>query len=196
MVPSVEQLRETYKQYADDKLIQLATREAAKLRPEALVVLKEEITARGIPDDIYNSDSALKKITESQLNEYCTLLRSQLCPICSSSSQKLNAAKTGKVISAVFITRYEKKNIIACPDCLDKANQKALYASVFLGWWGIPWGIIRTINAIILNNKSLKENRMNGPNPALISIITSNAGKLELIKNDPGMVRSFISHLN
>lgn len=64
--------------------------------------------------------------------------------MCKSTEEKLNATATASVNSFIIITNYEKDLRIACPICLNKANNKAMLKAALLGWWGFPWGIIRT----------------------------------------------------
>jgi hypothetical protein len=69
---------------------------------------------------------------------------------------------TSEVISFIVFTQYKKKIKVGCGHCLDKANENALIKSTVLGWWGLPWGIIRTPGAISTNLKSKRTNPLAG----------------------------------
>jgi len=141
MEPSLDQLKKNYEKFDDNKLIRIATEEAAGLRPEAVLLIKQIIKERGLSEDITKGiDVQLQEIDDETLLEYTELLRGLPCPVCKSTEEKLNATMTGSVISFIIMTNYEKELKVACPDCLDKANNKAMIKSALLGWWGFPWG--------------------------------------------------------
>ena len=83
--------------------------------------------------------------------------------------------------------------MIGSPDALDKANTNALIKTAILGWWGIPWGIIRTIQAINLNIKNKRSNRVDGPNDYLRSFVLSRVGQIEAFKDNPNKLAEIIS---
>src|SRR5687768_1502959 len=135
MLPNLKELRETYESFDDSKLIRLATEEASELRPEAVELLKQIIKERGLSEDILKGiDVQIQEIDNEKLLEYAELLRGLPCPVCRSTNEKLNATMTGIAISFIIFTNYEKELKIACPDCLDKANNKAIVKSALLGW--------------------------------------------------------------
>ena len=88
-------------------------------------------------------------------------------------------------MSVIFITQSERKVIIACPDELDKANNDAITRTALLGWWGIPWGPIRSIRAFIRNERAKKTNRIEGPNSYLRHFVLARIGQIEAYKNEP-----------
>ena len=112
------------------------------------------------------------------------MLRGLHCPSCGSNEQALNGTMVGTVMSFVVMTRYTKKFKIACPSCLDKANNSALATTALLGWWGLPWGIIRSVQAIGRNVKSKRSNHADGPNDYLRSFTLSNIGQVKLYEGN------------
>ena len=193
MEPGIAELRKNYERFNDDKLIRLATEQATMLRPEALDVLKQVIKERGLSENINSGiEAQLRVADEASLLEYCNLLRNLSCPVCNSSSFKLNATITGTVVSFIVFTNYEKKLVIACPNCLNKQNNDALTKSLLFGWWGIPWGIVRTIQALIFNTKMQKQNNQMEANDVLKSFVRSKVGKIEMNKNNQKELQSLI----
>ena len=69
----------------------------------------------------------------------------------------------------------------------------ALIKTVILGWWGFPWGIIRTIQAIGINTKNKNTNDQQEPNDFLRSFVISNIGQIEAYKNDKEKLLALIS---
>ncbi len=76
---------------------------------------------------------------------------------------------------------------------MDKANNNALTTSLALGWWGIPWGIIRTIQAINQNLKSKKTNDSIEPNDYLRNFVLTKVGQFETYRNDKEKLQRIIS---
>jgi len=187
-------VRETYEKMTDEEVIRNATQDAAGLTPEARDVVKAEIRKRGLNVGILNAvDAQNKQYTIGEIDQYCELVRSLDCPVCGSSENKLNATVTGQVFSFIVITRYEKRVKIACPDCLDKANSEALFMTAAFGWWGLPWGIIRSIQSIILNLRSKRTNRSTTPNDYLRGVTLGKIGQIEVYKEDKDQLQQLIA---
>src|SRR5688572_20316540 len=127
MEPNLNDLRKNYERFSDDKLIRIATEEGPGLRPEALALLREIIQERGLSEDIQKGiDAQFEDFDPHTLNAHAELLRNLPCPHCGSGKEKLNATLTTTVVSMVVMTQYEKEFKIACPDCLDEANNHAM----------------------------------------------------------------------
>lgn len=196
MEPSITELRKNYESLPDDKIIRLASEEARSLRPEALELLKQIIKERGLSADVTNSiDAQSKKITEDILLEYTELLRGLPCPVCNTADDKLNATITGTVISFILMTSYRKEVKIACPACLNKLNNNAIIKSALLGWWGLPWGIFRTPQALILNNKMKKQNNLQEANGVFKSFVLQRIGRIEANRNNPSGLNDIIQYI-
>jgi hypothetical protein len=196
MEPGIEELRKNYEKFDDRKLIRIASEEASGLRPEALELVKTIIKERGLSEQIIKAiDVQTGKITEAQLLEYAELLRKLPCPICNGAFEKLNATLTATVISFVVMTNYSKKVKIGCPECLDKQNNNAMIKSALLGWWGFPWGLVRTPQALILNNKRKKLNHLDGPNDLFKSFVLGRVGRIEANRKNPSELEYIINYI-
>lgn len=190
----IQIVRENYQRMSDDELVRIATQDAAGLTPEAQEVIREEIEKRKLDTNIIKGVQAQNKsYTEEEIDEYCNLARNLSCPKCGSNSENLNGTMTSDVMSFIIFTYYERKLKVACPDCLDEANNNALIKTIILGWWGIPWGFIRTIQAIGHNIKSKRTNRLETPNDHLRSFVLSNIGQFETYKKDNEKLQQIIS---
>ena len=81
MAVSEAALKENYRRYSDDKLLRIAAEDATKLRPEALVLLKEELHTRGLGETAEKIVAAQFRVfSEEEIAEYCELLQAQPCP--------------------------------------------------------------------------------------------------------------------
>jgi hypothetical protein len=197
MQPDIEQLKTTYKNLSDDKLTRLAITEAASLRPEALDLLKAEIKSRGLDEGIMNGVNVQLTTPESlAIDSYISLIRNQPCPVCSSTAQPLNAIVIGSVKSFIILTHYKKKLMIACPSCLQQANQRATSSTALMGWWGLPWGIIRTSQALFRNMKANKVIRTDEPSDKLISFVKTNVGVIESVRKNNHSLQVMLDSVN
>jgi hypothetical protein len=197
MQPDIEQLKTTYKNLSDDKLTRLAITEAASLRPEALDLLKAEIKSRGLDEGIMNGVNVQLTTPDSlAIDSYISLIRNQPCPVCSSTAQPLNAIVIGSVKSFIILTHYKKKLMIACPSCLQQANQRATASTALMGWWGLPWGIIRTSQALFRNMKANKVIRTDEPPDKLISFVKTNVGVIESVRKNNHSLQVMLDSVN
>lgn len=186
-------VREHYQAMSDNELKRLAIEDLAGLTDEAQAIVKDEIVRRGFDLNLVKGVVAQnKQYTIDEINEYCRILQQLKCPHCGESSGKLNATLTSEVMSFVFITQHRKKLIVACADCLNKANNKALIKSILLGWWGIPWGIIRTIQAINTNLKSKNAIDQEMPNDYFREFALSRIGNIEVSKNNKEQLQNIL----
>jgi hypothetical protein len=187
-------VQEQYEKMSNKELIYVVTQNARGLTPEALAIAKNEINKRGLNPRLSMAlDVQNKTHTIEEIDAYCNLINNLNCPICDSGADKLNATLTAEVMSFIILTQYKEKIHIGCPGCLDKLNNAALSKTIALGWWGFPWGIIRSIKAIAVNIKSKRSNHMGSPNEFLRSFILSNIGQLEAYKGDRTNLRQVIS---
>ena len=193
MAVSEADLKENYRRLPDSKLLRIASESATKLRPEALELLKEELRTRGLAETAEKAiEVQFKVVSEADIAEYCALLQALPCPVCRSTAQPLNATLTSKVMSFLVLTTWKKQLAIACPTCLDKLNRDASTSSALLGWWGFPWGVIRTVQALIANGKMLKNNHAPHPNDLLKSFVAGNVGRIETVRNSPADLQALI----
>lgn len=190
----IEFVRATYQRMTDDEVVRILTQEAAGLTPEAIEMVKEEVKRRNLDPNILNGITAQRKsYTVEEIDKYCDLIQLLPCPINGSTAFPLNATVTYEAKSYIFMTHYSKKILIGSPDALDKANKDALIRSVLLGWWGFPWGIIRTVQAIVGNLNNRKTNHTDTPNDFLRSFVLSRIGEIETYKNDKEKLLAIIT---
>jgi len=180
MAVSEAALQENYRRLSNDRLLRLAAQDAAKLRPEALLLLRAELAARGLATLADNAIAAqLRVVSEEEILAYCQVLRAQPCPVCQSVARPLNATRTSKVMSMLVLTIWDKKLTIACPPCLDKHNREGSLLSGLLGWWGVPWGVLRTAQALRANRGMAALNNLPYPNDLLKEFVVRNVGAIE-----------------
>ncbi len=190
----IQFVRETYQKMSDKDLTRVLTQDAKGLTPEALEVVQAEVKRRNLnPAIVKGVEAQQKTYTLAEIDAYCALIQQLPCPATGSTEEKLNATLTAEVMSFILFTQYKKKIVVGSPATLDKANNAALAKSALLGWWGFPWGIIRTIQAIGINLNNKKTNRQETPNDFLRSFVASKIGQIETYKDNRDMLRTIIS---
>ena len=190
----IQFVKQSYLRMTDEELIRTATNDVSGLTPEALEVVLEEIKHRNIDTNIANAVRAQNKnYTIEDIDKYCDLIRNLSCPTCGGTNEKLNGTMTSEVMSLILVTHYRQKLKVACPRCLDKVNESAMIITALLGWWGIPWGFIRTIKAIRENIKSKKKHHDESANDYLRSFALAKVGQLERYKDDKIKIQQIIS---
>lgn len=189
----IELVRENYQQMSNEELISIATQDATGMTPEAQQILKEEIVKRKLDESMIQSVDEQNKIyTAEEIEYYCELARSLACPVCGISSSKLNGSLTSTVMSVIIFTQYSQSVKIACPECLDKANNSALSFTRIFGWWAIPSGVAKTIKAIEINKKSKTTNHLDTPNEYLRKYVFANIRQFERYKDDKQKLQELI----
>lgn len=186
-------VQQSYQRMPDDELIRIATTDAHGLTPEAIAIVKEEIRKRGLNANIARGiEAQTKTYTIEDIDRYCDIICKLSCPTCGNDTQRLNATLTGEVISFVILTNYRTSIQLGCPGCLHKANNDALMKTVLLGWWGIPWGIIRTIHSIILNVRNKRLSHTAEHTEYLRTYALNRIGELEAYKDDKEQLQQIV----
>lgn len=100
---------------------------------------------------------------------------------------------TAEVMSFILFTHYQKKIIVGSPKSLNKKNLSAIIKTLLLGWWGFPWGPIRTIQAIFINIKNQRTSKQETPNNYLRSFVLSKIGEIETYKYNKEKLQQIIA---
>lgn len=131
-----------------------------------------------------------EKVSQAQfsnedITNYVDIIRSLPCPVCGNTTQKLNGTIVYKAKSFILFSLFQKQAIIACPSCLTRKNNEGIFVSALAGWWGFPWGFIKTPQYIYLNVQAKKKNRNTQPNTILTAWTLRHAGEIEVNKDSP-----------
>lgn len=174
-----------YERMPDFELIRIATSDAQGLRPEVFEIIENELKKRNLDTHLLNGAIAQNKVySKEEIHQYATMLAALPCPICGGTFKKLNGTIRHTVKSFIFFTSHSTEPIIACPDCLDKENDSATLSTALLGWWGLPWGLVKTPQYIYKNQQSKKQNHATHLNDVLLFYTQENIGRIESYKND------------
>ena len=185
-IMDINDIEKNYARMSDRELINIATTRGEGLKPGVIEIIEKEIAKRNLnPDLLAGIIAQNKTYTSEEIEQYAQLLSNLPCPVCDSNQQKLNGTVAHTVKSFLIFTTSERKPTIACPDCLDQVNDKAAWSTALLGWWGFPWGLLKTPVYIYRNFKAKKENRLDLSNRTLLSYTLANIGEVEAFKNNP-----------
>jgi hypothetical protein len=186
-------IREIYSRMSDSELIYIITQDANGLSTDVREIIKEELESRRLDTGMLKSfDAQNKDYTPQEIDAYCEILRGLPCPQCGGVHEKLNGGMIWETISVIVFTYYTKRIVIACPSCLHSANFKATGMTLFLGWWGIPMGPIRTVISIYRNLKVRKAYDDPEPNFYLRSFTIRKVGAIEAYREDKARLQLLI----
>jgi hypothetical protein len=191
----IDFVRATYQRMSDQELTAQLTQHAAGLTPEAMELVKDEIKKRGLHPNLASSVDIQQKesFTIEEIDQYCELLRALPCPVTDSTENKLNATLTATARSYVFMTHYNTKIVIGSPEALRNAHNKAMLISALTGWWGIPWGPIRTLTAVFVNLRNKKTTYRDLPIDHFRTFVLANIGEIEAHRDDKAMLKRIIA---
>lgn len=186
-------IEKNYDRMSDSKLIEVITTNAQGIQPEVFGIIENEIRKRNLDPNLLNAIIAQNEHHSLEdIYRHSELLRDLPCPICDNSRDKLNGTVCYTIKSIIITTFTATKIVIACPDCLDKQNRKAITSCSLLGWWGIPFGILKTPVYIYRNLKAKDENRTSDSNGALLSFTAEHIGQIKAFENNPEKLKNLI----
>lgn len=195
--PDLKHIEENYANMPDWEIERIALTNSTGLRTEVFKILENEIKKRNLNPELLKAVIAKNKdYTVAEIENYSQIIRQLPCPICGDTREKLNGTIFYEVKSFVIFTTYSAKLAIACPTCLNKKNDEAIFSTALLGWWGIPWGLIRTPRYIYKNIKAKKQNNVENPNAILMSFTLEKIGEIEVYKDNPQKLSELLVNNN
>jgi hypothetical protein len=152
-------LEELWRQKSDRQL-EVAARNITEYTEEAEQVIRAEIRKRGMPEpptfirnairDAHGLTPVANQETEDYIREQIRAIHQGRCPRCSGHGP-VDVHTSHWVWSLVFFTYWGSNSHICCRKCGRDEQIKACLFSFVLGWWGFPWGLLRTPIQIIQN---------------------------------------------
>lgn len=190
---NLKRIEEHYARMSDDELERIVTTSAHGLRPEVFPIIEHEIKKRNLNPDLFKGALAQnKEYTIEEIESYSHLLSVLPCPKCGNTNEKLNGTISYTVISYLIFSSFRREPFIACPDCLNKINNNAIISTALLGWWGFPWGFLKTPVYIYRNFKAKSQNRIDRPNDTMLSFTLAKVGEIEAFKDNQQKLKEII----
>ena len=173
------EIRDNYRRMPEHSIRQVALYEVRDLTAEGVDALRVVLNERGVSRDFNAAvDGQLADFTMEKHSELMRWFRTSQCPICGVAAALLNAAAPVKVSSFIFVTTESKEVVVGCPSCLKEAVRRANVWNFCLGWWGFPWGPIKTIAAMIENQHWCQWDDDAEPTDPFIAHVYENLGRL------------------
>lgn len=108
---------------------------------------KKEGDLRFCNDECWQKGRVLliaNEIPDDVIKQYARDIHSGLCPKCEQQRGPVDVYTSHKIWSMILMTSWSSVPQISCRSCGVKAMLAGTASSFFLGWWGIPWGILIT----------------------------------------------------
>lgn len=196
MTDDLEQIKQYYADFDDSKIVHLAENEAEGLRPEVIPVLMEEIKKRGLDIELFQMiEYQIKPLKEEELNELKQKIIHLPCPDCNERSTPLVGSLIRTVIGMITSTSYTKESVITCPSCAKNRRKYALISTLLLGWWGIPFGPVKTPVALI-SMLTDRDKREETSETIITSLVCNHIAKLRAIHDNEEELVEYIRHIN
>jgi hypothetical protein len=84
------------------------------------------------------------EIPEDVVRRYAREVHAGACPKCERQNGAVDVYTSHEVWSMILLTSWKSVPQISCRSCGVKAMLYGTAYSLFLGWWGFPWGILIT----------------------------------------------------
>ena len=112
-----------------------------------------------------------KQVPDALVREQVWKTHQGTCPKCGGSGP-IDVYASHRVWSALLLTSWKSKSEISCRPCGRKSQWAGLGYSLFLGWWGVPWGLIMTPIQIGRNLVAMGRSAdASTPSPALEKVV-------------------------
>jgi predicted nucleic-acid-binding Zn-ribbon protein len=186
-------VRKRYQSLTDQELLYTVTHNAHGLTSEAELIIREELARRDVDGKLGAAIEAQNRTyTIEEIDQFCRIIETLYCPKCDKRETKLTAVIISRTVSFIFATQSTTQLAIGCPTCLATKNRNALIYSLVLGWWGAPWGPIRTIGSINNYVKADAAMRNGEINDVMRGFVLANIGLLTIYKADIKSISTII----
>ena len=116
-----------------------------------------------------------QEVPDEMVKAQAREIHSGLCPVCRGRSGPVDVQTSHKVISFVLMTSWSSTPRISCRSCGRRAQLGATLYSLFLGWWGFPFGLLMTPVQITKNIAGmLRSSDSMSPSPQLEQMVRLN----------------------
>lgn len=102
-----------------------------------------------------------EQIPQNVLDEQAALIHQGTCPQCEGPGP-VDVHTSHRVWSALIFTSWSSNPQVCCRSCGIKSQLGDTALSFFVGWWGLPWGVIMTPVQLVKNIAGM----LSPPNPS------------------------------
>lgn len=149
-----------------DRELEIAANEITNYTEEAEQIIRSELRRRGMvePPEFTRGMYGLlftDKETETYLKAQVQAIHQGRCPRCGGCGP-VDVHMSYWIWSAILLTHWGTSQNICCRKCARNKQIIATLLCSILGWWGFPWGFLRTPIQIFLNLVAI----FKGPDPS------------------------------
>lgn len=83
------------------------------------------------------------QLSPADVKAYIFRVHKGNCPQCDGPGP-VDVHTSYRVYSVIMLTSWSSRPLVACTRCGTKQKIGDTFFSLFLGWWGLPWGILMT----------------------------------------------------
>lgn len=123
------------------------------------------------------------QVPEDQMRRIVDDVHRGTCPKCNGPGP-VDLQTHYTVWSALVMTSFATRTQIACHGCGQKSRALSSVGALFLGWWGLPWGLIMTPVQIIRNIHGLMSARPSDRPSASLESALRKAVAADLLRQD------------
>ena len=106
--------------------------------------------------------SIADQVPAEVVREHVAAVHRGPCPSCKGPGP-IDVYNSYRVWSALLLTSWQTRPHVCCRGCATKRQLGDAAFSFFLGWWGVPWGLLMTPLQVARNIGGL----MSRPDPAV-----------------------------
>jgi hypothetical protein len=118
---------------------------------------------------------AAQMVPANELEHHVEEVFRGTCPKCHGSGP-VDVYKSHRVWSAMVLTSWSSSGQICCRSCGTKNQLGSVLFCLFLGWWGLPWGLIMTPVQITRNIAGMFGGESSRPSSALRNAVQVQLG--------------------
>ena len=102
------------------------------------------------------------------------------CPVCG-VDEPVDVYKFSTIYSLILFTWTRDREIVSCRACARKKQGLALVLSGLCGWWGFPWGLLKTPFVLLMNLIELTKGAPAQPTFKLHRVVELNVARTALL---------------
>lgn len=146
---NIEDLKENYKNFNDEKIIEIAKNSSKGLEKEVIPILNEEILKRKLDKTLLNWVAfESEEILENEQHFIYNKIVHLACPNCLQKNDRLYGFKINKIVSFVIFCDKTINRKILCRKCGKKQKLKSILITFFAGWWSKEGVLLTPITVI------------------------------------------------
>jgi len=106
------------------------------------------------------------RIPDSVVKKEAQKIMKGPCPECDQTSDDIELRFSHRAVSYLVMTIWSKNPILSCRSCHRKKVTSETFITLFLGWWGFPFGLIVTPIQLLRNISAVSSSKSPSREPS------------------------------